>query len=61
MGWIDDERMAVALAANRWAREHGLATRVTVTGVRMVEVRAVGYSDYASKLALYVAELVVAP
>ena len=53
--WVETERMAVALEANKWATAHGWRT-VTVDDVERVEVRAVGHVDYATKLALYVAE-----
>lgn len=59
MGWVERERMAVAVAANEWAVAHAPARTVTVDDVEAVEGRAVGHCDYASKLALYVAELVV--
>lgn len=58
--WIERERFAIALAANEWAAGHGLAKRVTVADVERIEVMAVGHVDYASKLALYVAEFVLA-
>lgn len=56
--WIERERLAVTVAANNWAEAHGLAERVTVDDVEAVEVRAVGHSDYGTKFALYVAELI---
>lgn len=59
--WIATERAVVADAANRWAESHGYERHVTVDDVERIEVAAVGHSDYASKLALYVAEFVVAP
>lgn len=59
LAWIDNERMAVAVAANQWAEAHGIARRVTVADVERVEVLAVGHVDYASKLALYVSDLVL--
>lgn len=58
--WVDRERYAVADAATRWAEAHDIGRVVTVEDVERVEVRAVGRVDYASKLSLYVAELVVA-
>jgi hypothetical protein len=57
MEWVDNERLAVAVAANQWAGAHGYRT-VTIHDVERVEGQAVGHCDYASKLALYVAELV---
>ena len=54
--WVAAERLAVAVAANDWAQAHGVDALVTVTDVLDVENRAVGHVDYASKLALYVAE-----
>ena len=55
--WIDDERMAVVLAANEWAVAKG-GCAVTFDEVERIETLAVGHVDYASKLALYVAEMV---
>lgn len=59
--WVDNERLAVALAANRWASAHGISARVSVHDVERVEPRAVGHVDYASKLSLYVADLLRVP
>ena len=59
--WIEGERMAVAMAANEWAMAHGYERRVTVEDVEHVEGNAVGHIDYASKLALYVAEFIIDP
>lgn len=56
--WVSPERMAVAVAANEWATANAPAATVTVDDVERVEQMAVGHSDYATKLALYVAELV---
>jgi hypothetical protein len=64
--WIGNERLAIALAANEWATTHdrahvtaaGYHRPVTVEDVERIETRAVGHADYASKLALYVAEYV---
>jgi hypothetical protein len=56
--WIDNERLAVTVAANKWATAHGYRT-VTVDDVERVEGMAVGHYDYTSKFALAVAELVV--
>jgi hypothetical protein len=58
LSWIETERTAVAVAANQWATSHPPATTVSVDDVERVEQLAVGHYDYASKLALYVAELV---
>lgn len=55
-GWIERERLAVTVAANQWAEAHGIARRITVDTVKYHEDRCVGHIDYASKLALYVAE-----
>lgn len=55
--WIVEERQAMANAANQYALAHGL-TLVTVDDIEQVEGLAVGHSDYAHKLSLYVAELV---
>jgi hypothetical protein len=57
--WIEAERFAVAVAANQWATAHPPAYTVSVEDVERVEQLAVGHVDYASKLALYVAELVL--
>ena len=57
LGWIEDERLAITNAANDWATAHGLPT-VTVNDVERIEHMAMGHVDYATKLALYVAELV---
>lgn len=57
-GWVEAERMAVALAANEWAVTHGSTTAITVDEVEGLEPMAVGHFDYATKLALYVAEFV---
>lgn len=56
--WIDAERLAVVRAANDYALAHGLPT-VSLADVEGVEQRAIGHIDYASKLALYVGEMVV--
>lgn len=55
--WVEHEREAITVAANTWALAHGLPT-VTVSQVEEIEHLACGHSDYGSKLALYVAELV---
>lgn len=57
--WVERERMAVVVAANEWATAHPSSRTVSVMDVERVEVLAVGHVDYATKLALYVAELVV--
>lgn len=59
LAWIERERDAVAVAANAWAEAQGLPARVTVADVERVESGAIGHSDYGSKLALYVAEIIV--
>lgn len=59
LSWIERERLVVAVAANRWAQAHRIETLVSVDDVERVEQRAIGHVDYAAKLALYVAELVV--
>lgn len=60
--WIDVERKAVADAATYWAGRYGYGDKtVTVEDVERIEALAVGHIDYASKLALYIAEFVVAP
>lgn len=55
--WESNERVRVAAAANVWRISNG-GCEVTVDDVLAIEHRAVGHSDYAPKLALYVAELV---
>ncbi len=55
--WERREREAVALAANQYATNHARKL-VTVDEVEHVEPLAMGHVDYASKLALYVAEMV---
>jgi len=57
LDWIENERLAVTMAANSWAVAHGCPT-VTVADIEKVEQLAVGHFDYASKFSLYVAELV---
>ena len=57
--WVARERNALAVAANAWAEARGIAARVTVDDVEKLEGRAVGHVDYATKLALYVAESIV--
>lgn len=59
LAWIEAERLAVAVAANEWAEAHGIARRVTVEDIERVEPMATGHVDYASKLALYVGDLVL--
>lgn len=56
--WVANEHMAVARAANEWAISHAPLRTVTVTAVEAVEGMALGHIDYATKFALYVAELV---
>jgi hypothetical protein len=58
--WIDNERLAITIAANAWATAHGYEP-ITVDDVERAEPAAIGHSDYAHKLALYVAEKVVYP
>jgi hypothetical protein len=53
--WEDRERAAVVYAANIYAREHN-KNRTNKAQVEAIEGLAVGHVDYASKLALYVAE-----
>lgn len=55
--WVERERLAVTIAANEWAQANGLQS-ITVDDVRRVETLAVGHVDYATKLALYVSELI---
>lgn len=57
--WEEFERQAVAMAANAWAQAQGLDRVLTVAEVERIEQGAVGHVDYASKLALYVAEAMV--
>lgn len=58
LSWIESERFAITASANEWALAHGRPP-ITMSEVEEVEQLAVGHVDYASKLALYVAELVV--
>lgn len=60
LAWIEREREVMAIAANEWALAHGYPPSITVDVVERVEGPAVGHIDYASKMALYVAEQVVA-
>lgn len=55
--WETRERTAVVIAANKYAYKHKLKG-VTTDDVLDVERLAVGHTDYALKLALYVAELI---
>ena len=59
--WITNERLAVVVAANEWAQANGYERRVTVADVERIEGNAIGHTDYASKLALYVAEFIIDP
>lgn len=59
--WITTERAVVAEAASRWAKTHVYPHGVTPEDVKRIEGVAVGHTDYAAKLALYVAEFVVLP
>lgn len=61
LDWVVGERLAVAVAANEWAQAHGYERRITVADVERIEGNAVGHIDYASKLALYVAEFIIDP
>lgn len=56
--WIENERCAVHYAASYWIWDHGLGKKITVEDILRIEPRAVGHIDYASKLALYVAEFI---
>lgn len=55
--WEAAERLAMAKAANDWAAAHGL-NKVTVHQIEDIEHLAVGHIDYATKIALYIAEMV---
>lgn len=57
--WVDNERVAVAIAATEWAMVNGFPIFVTPEDVESIEHSAVGHVDYASKLSLYVAEYVL--
>lgn len=59
--WVEDERLAVAVAANEWATAHGYDRRITVEDIERIEGNAVGHIDYATKLALLVAEFIIDP
>jgi len=54
--WLERERMAIALEANKWAGQCGWR-KVTVADVERIEHKAIGHSDYVEKLALHVVEL----
>lgn len=54
--WVERERTAMAVAGNSWAEAQGLARRLTVADVERLETRALGHSDYSSKVTLYLAE-----
>lgn len=56
--WIEDERLAITIAANLWAKAHALPATLSVADVEEVEQLAVGHVDYARKLALYVTEMI---
>lgn len=56
--WVDRERWAITLAAQQWAEARSGLRRVDVDDVERIEHRACGHVDYASKLALYVMELI---
>lgn len=56
--WVVAERRAITDAANLWAIRHAPLHTVTVDQVEKVEQFAVGHVDYATKLALYVMEMV---
>ena len=58
--WIEQERRAVATAANNWISRSGLSglVHVTVDDVERVEGPALGHSDYVRKLSMYVADIV---
>lgn len=57
--WIYSERIAVAIAANNFARAFDIDRHTTTEDVERIEVSCVGHVDYVSKLALRVAEWVV--
>jgi len=60
LAWVARERFIVAVAANEWAQTHGINRSFTVADVERIEQQAVGHIDYASKLALYLAEALYA-
>jgi len=55
--WLEQELMAVTVAANNWATANG-GHAVTIDQVRLYDELATG-SDWGSKLALYVAQAVI--
>lgn len=57
--WITNERKAVSEASGRWAAENLYPRYATPEDVERIEIQACGHIDYASKLALYIAEFVV--
>lgn len=59
--WIERERLAVVIAANEWAQARAITRRISMREAEMLEMRAIGHSDYASKYALHVAEWLYTP
>ena len=56
--WIIWERCQLVYRANSWAKAYDIPELVSLAEVEAVESLAVGHVDYASKLTLYVAELI---
>ena len=56
--WIIWERCQLVYRANSWAKAYDIPKLVSLAEVEAVESLAVGHVDYASKLTLYVAELI---
>lgn len=56
--WIAAERSAMVYAANKWRGRHGPLKWISQEDVEHVETLAMGHVDYASKVSLYVAEMV---
>lgn len=56
--WIVETQLAMHAETNRLRGLHGLEP-ISLEAIERVETMAVGHSDYASKFALYCAELAV--
>jgi hypothetical protein len=56
--WLKSLFSEVAQSANSWAEAHGFPTRITADEAQRIEYTALGHYDYASKFALYLAEVV---
>jgi hypothetical protein len=59
ISWVDNERRVMWKTAMEWQAQRGLVWP-TMAEIERVENMACGHCDYASKFALYVAELMAA-